>query len=71
MSIPLTDPGENPGAVPPGTPPWITRVLIERTISVWQRFYSERLTAADAVEMLITVSNLFGALRNTAPSKGR
>ncbi len=63
--------GQDPGAVPPGTPSWITRDLIDKTISVWQRFYSARLTAADAVEMLISVGNLFGVLRNAAQPKGR
>ncbi len=70
MANVLSDFGDDPGAVPPGSPPWITRVLITKTISVWQRFYSKRLTAEDAVEMLISVSNLFGVLRNAAQSKG-
>lgn len=70
MNTPAFDSGDAPGAVPPGTPPWITRELIDKTISVWQRFYSNRLTAADAVEMLISVSNLFGVLRNAAQPKG-
>lgn len=61
--------GDDLGPVPPGTPPWITRELIDKTIFVWQRFYSDRLTAADAVEMLMSVSNLFGVLRNTALCK--
>ncbi len=67
----VANPGEELGAVPPGTPAWITRDLIDKTISVWQRFYSARLTAADAVEMLISVGNLFGVLRTTAPAKGK
>lgn len=66
----MHDPERERGSVPPGTPGWITRELIDKTISVWQRFYSNRLTAADAVEMLISVSNLFGVLRNAAQPKG-
>ncbi|MEZ6064108.1 MAG: hypothetical protein R3B90_00015 [Planctomycetaceae bacterium] len=65
-----TLPGQDPGAVPPGTPAWISRDLIDKTISVWQRFYSTRLSAADAVEMLISVGNLFGVLRDAAQTKG-
>ena len=71
MNIPALYSGDAPGAVPPGTPSGINRELIDKTISVWQRFYSNRLTAADAVEMLISVGNLFGVLRNTAQPKGR
>lgn len=62
--------GQDSGTVPPGTPAWITRELIDKTISVWQRFYSAQLSAADAVEMLISVGNLFAVLRDAAPSKG-
>lgn len=65
-----TLPEQDPGAVPPGTPAWITRDLIDKTISVWQRFYSARLSAADAVEMLISVGNLFGVLKDSAQTKG-
>jgi hypothetical protein len=57
-------------AVPAGAPSWITSELIEKTISVWQRFYRHRLTAAEAVEMLISVGNLFGVLRDAAQPKG-
>lgn len=56
--------------VPAGAPSWITSELIAKTISVWQRFYRHRLTAAEAVEMLISVGNLFGVLREAAQPKG-
>lgn len=70
MTNALADFSDDFGAVPPGSPPWITRVLINKTITVWQRFYSKRLTAEDAVEMLISVSNLFGVLRKAAQPNG-
>lgn len=60
-----------PGAVPPGTPSWITAELISRTISVWQRFYSTELTAADAVEMLTAAENLFAVMQDAARNQGR
>jgi hypothetical protein len=50
-------------AVPPGTPAWIDLSLTDRTIAVWQPYYSSPLTVDDAVEMLLTVGNLFNALR--------
>lgn len=48
--------------VPPGTPTWITRPLIEATVRVWQPFYNEPITSEVAVDMLIHVGQLFGAL---------
>ncbi|MBC7819872.1 MAG: hypothetical protein IAG10_23560 [Planctomycetaceae bacterium] len=48
--------------VPPGTPAWITGDLIEATIRVWQPHYSEPITHEVAVQMLIRVEQLFGAL---------
>ena len=53
----------SPTVVPPGTPAWIDLSLIERTIAVWQPYYSSPLSADDAVEILLTVNNLFNALR--------
>lgn len=49
-------------SVPPGTPNWITSDLIEATVRVWQPFYNEPITSEVAVEMLIRVGQLFGAL---------
>lgn len=49
-------------SVPPGTPAWITGDLIEATIRVWQPFYNEPITTEVAVEMLIHVGQLCGAL---------
>lgn len=53
----------SPIAVPPATPAWIDLSLIERTIAVWQPYYSSPLSADDAVEMLLTVGNLLNALQ--------
>lgn len=50
-------------SVPPGTPQWISRELIDKTIAVWQRFYAAPLTAQDAVEMLLNVGQFFRAIR--------
>lgn len=66
MNIPFTDPELLPGAVPPGSPTWITSELIDKTISVWQRFYDRPLTAEDAVEMLMRVSHLMKVLHPEA-----
>ena len=49
-------------SVPPGTPTWITGDLIEATVQVWQPYYNEPITSEVAVEMLIHVGQLFGAL---------
>jgi hypothetical protein len=50
-------------SVPPGTPAWITGDLIEATIRVWQPYYNEPITSEVAVEMLIHVGQLLGALQ--------
>jgi hypothetical protein len=53
--------------MPPGTTAWIDQALIGKTIAVWQPYYAAPLSAEDAVEMLVSVSRLFGALRTLAP----
>ena len=45
-----------------GIPPWITPELIADTVRTWQRYYTEPLTAKDAVGILVGVGNLFHAL---------
>lgn len=45
-----------------GLPDWISPDLIEATIEVWQPSYSERLTAEDAIEILLGVGILLDAL---------
>ena len=49
-------------AVPVGLPAWITADLIAETLRVWQPYYSEPLTAKDAIGILLNVGNLFGVL---------
>ena len=45
-----------------GIPSWITPELIADTIRTWQRYYTEPLTAKDAVGILVSVGNLFASL---------
>lgn len=45
-----------------GIPSWITPELIADTVRVWQPYYTEPLTAKDAVGILMGVGNLFHAL---------
>ena len=45
-----------------GVPTWITPELIELTLRVWQPYYSQPLTTADAVAMLLDVAQLFNIL---------
>lgn len=53
--------------VPPATPAWVTTALVQRTLAVWQPRYPQKLTVADAVEVLVTVGRLFGVLREGVP----
>ena len=46
-------------SVPAGTPSWISRELIERTIRVWQPYYAALLSPEDAVTMILNVGRLF------------
>jgi hypothetical protein len=41
-----------------GAPDWITPKLMRETLDVFQPRYKERLTAHDALEMLIIVGQL-------------
>ena len=45
-----------------GIPSWITPELIADTVRVWQPYYTEPLTAKDAVGILMGVGNLFTSL---------
>jgi hypothetical protein len=47
-----------------GVPRWITNELLSDTIKTWQPYYTDQLTADDALEILITVGNLFDALES-------
>ena len=51
----------------PGVPRWITPELVAYTIETWQPYYSEQLTIADSLEILLSVSRLVDALRNYTP----
>ena len=44
-------------------PAWITSELIRQTIKVWQPYYRSRLTADDAVTMIVAVSRMFEVIR--------
>jgi len=50
------------GAVPPGTPRWISPELIEQTIRTWQPYYEKPLTPEDAVAMITGVGRLVDVL---------
>jgi hypothetical protein len=45
-------------SVASGTPAWITAELISETITVWQPYYTSRLTPSEAVEILRRVGCL-------------
>ena len=59
-------PSEPTVAIPAGLPPWITPALVNHTRVTWQPFYPNRLTVADAIDILLSVSNLFATLRDAA-----
>ena len=46
----------------PALPAWITPERIANTRTTWQPYYSEPLTDEDAIEMLLTVGNLYRVL---------
>jgi hypothetical protein len=46
----------------PALPAWITPERIVATRSTWQPYYTETLTDEDAIEMLMTVGNLYRVL---------
>lgn len=52
------DRAESP-ALPAGAPGWITQELIAQTIDTWQPYYTESLTAQDALEILLNVTQAF------------
>jgi len=47
----------------PGTPAWATPELLQNTIETWQPYYNERLTVADALDILLAVSRLVDTIR--------
>jgi len=48
---------------PPGAPDWATPALLDKTIKTWQPYYSEQLTVADALDILLAVSRLVDTIR--------
>ena len=54
-----------PHAIPVGAPSWITPELVADTIETWQPYYTQDLTADDAVEILMGVGNLFKVLKKS------
>ena len=48
--------------VPPGSPGWITSELIGETIEAWSADYEHKLTAEDALEILLVFDQLLGVL---------
>jgi TorA maturation chaperone TorD len=52
----------NPSGSAPSRPSWVTPELIKKTLTTWQPYYKETLTEQDAVEMLLTVGNLYRVL---------
>jgi len=63
----LQDP--SPIVIPPATPDWIDEELVRKTMRVWQPRYSGPLTPEDAVEILVNVGQLFGAMGLTSSSQ--
>lgn len=57
-------PLEHQASVLEGAPAWVTEQLIANTLRVWQPFYTESLTAEDALEILLGVGQLFDVLGN-------
>ncbi len=52
----------SPPFLPRAVATWITPELIERTRRVWQPYYSQPLTSADAIEILENTARLIAAL---------
>ncbi len=48
--------------VPIGAPSWVTVELIEQTLKVWQPFYADQLIPEDALEMIMSVDQLFSVV---------
>lgn len=67
MAIAPNNSGDNRdvGSTPPKPPAWISEALIRRTLEVWNPRYGFTLTREDAIEMLLTVSRLFGVVSRT------
>src|ERR1700689_4870544 len=67
MHEPVTD--HEIAAVLRGPPSWITPDLIRNTLTTWQPYYKQRLTAEDAYEILTNTGRLFKVLSEKPKSK--
>ena len=47
---------------PAGAPEWVSPELIEQTLRIWQPYYDNQLVAEDALEIILNVGRLVGAL---------
>ena len=45
-------------------PAWVTPELLADTIETWQPYYTERLTVADSLAILLTISRLIDAVQH-------
>ena len=52
------------GELPPGSPTWISRDLLDLTIQTWQKYSKSLLTDEDALEILLNTSALLNALEH-------
>lgn len=60
-----TSPGQAP-VLAPGLPAWVTADLLARTRTTWQRYYAQRLTDDEVVEILLNVGRLADVLEGLA-----
>lgn len=66
---PHTTNAPSQSSAPNGSPAWIDQRLIMETIRLWQPYYSQILTADDALEMLTNAGHLFDALGHSTPAE--
>ncbi len=45
-------------AVPAGAPAWVDEALLAETLRVWQPYYADPLTAADALAIVLGAARL-------------
>lgn len=49
------------------SPTWITAIRVRETLTVFQPYYGWNLSAHDAIEILVNVTNLYRVLINSGP----
>lgn len=57
----MLDPA-HPQPADPALPAWVTPALIVSAVATFQPYYAEPLTRQDAVEILLTMGNVFRIL---------